>query len=110
MEINGDEVMGFDVTKLFKDEVQMAEEDLLAMEFALEEMYEEKLAENILYFNDSPEQLKEANDDVINEMLELEREFVEKDEFEKCSVVKKVRELMLTKIDEANNSTNKKDI
>lgn len=95
----------FDVISMFADEVEMAEEDLLAMEFALEEFYENKIAENILYFGQTKEKLIESNAIVLEELTKLMDEFIAKDEFEKCSVVKKVTGLMKIKIDEVNSSS-----
>lgn len=105
MENNTNEMMAFDVISLFKDEVQMSEEDLYAMEFALEEYYEERIAENILYFNQSPEKLKEANGYITQELNDLNAEFVDKEMFEKCSVVTKVLTVIQSKIDEVNISS-----
>jgi len=97
--------MAFDVIELFKDEVEMAEEDLLAMEFALEGYYEERIAENILYFNQTREKLITANGYIIQELNDLNEGFIAKDEFEKCSVVKKVLEVIQSKINEVNISS-----
>ena len=103
MENNTNEMMAFDVIGLFKDEVQMAEEDLLAMEFALEGYYEDKLAENILYFSQTKERLIAVNGSIIYELNELNNEFIEKEQFEKCSVVKKVITVIQDKINKVNN-------
>lgn len=97
--------MSIDIVSLFKDEVSMAEEDLCAMEFALEGYYEERMAESMLYFSQSPDKLKEANGYILDELNGLNDGFIDKEEFEKCSVVKKVFTSIKLKIDEVNNST-----
>jgi len=95
-------MMAFNIVDLFKDEVEMAQEDLVAMEFALEDYYSERVAENILYFNESPAQLWEANQQILKELDDMTNEFIGKEHYEKCSVVKKVEGLLKTKIEEIN--------
>ena len=97
-------MMTFDVVSLFKDEVEMAEEDLVAMEFALEEYYEDRIAENMLYLKTDAQRI-EANEQIQKELNDLTEELIQKEEYEKCSVVKKVAEVIRTKINEANNRT-----
>ena len=95
--------MTFDIVSLFKDEVEMAQEDLVAMEFALEDYYSGRIAENVLYFNGSPAQLLEANQQILMELDTMNDEFIDKEHYEKCSVVKKVGSLLKSKIEEVNN-------
>lgn len=103
MENNSTEMMSFDVIQMFKNEVDMVQEDLVAMEFALEDYFETKIGENIIYFNASPAQLYEHNNLLLEQLIDLEQDFIKSEEFEKCAVVVKVKEVIQQKINEANN-------
>ena len=94
--------MGFDIISLFKDEVQMAEEDLVAMEFALEDYYSERVKENQEYYSQDQKEWNVQSALLLREIDKLNDEFIQKEEYEKCSVVKKVEGTIKKLIDEGS--------
>ena len=76
--------------KHIKSEVDIASSDMEVMAYALEDIYEERLNDAKKYYQENPDLLYQSYHGCFGELCNLEEEFRLKEEYEKCSVVKKV--------------------
>ena len=75
-----------------KSEIIIAEADMEVMQYALEDIYEEKFNEALDYYKENPELLYKSYHFCFDELNTLESTYQYNEEYEKCSVVKKVIE------------------
>ena len=73
-----------------KSEIVSAEADIEVMAYALEDIYEEKFDEHLSYYKDNPALLYKEYHSCFDELKSMEENYRLNEEYEKCSVVKKV--------------------
>lgn len=79
------------------DEIVEAESDMAVMEYALEEVYSERLQTDWDYYKGAPTMLMHCHAAVMHELYNMEMEFCYKEEYEKCAVIVKVRNTLVKK-------------
>jgi hypothetical protein len=82
-----------------ESEVIGAESDMAIMEYALEEVYAERLQTDWEYYKGAPTMLMHCHLAVLQELYNMEMEFCYKEEYEKCAVIVKVRNTLVKKFD-----------
>lgn len=78
-------------------EIVRAERDMEVMEYALEEVYCERLKKDYEYYYMAPTMLMHCHAAVMQELLDMELKFIETEEYEKCAVIKKVTSTLVNK-------------
>ena len=73
-----------------KSEIVSAEADMEVMTYALKDIYEERFNEHLSYYKDNPTLLYKAYHSCFDELKGMEESYRLVEEYEKCSVVKKV--------------------
>ncbi len=79
------------------DEIVEAESGMAVMEYALEEVYSERLQTDWDYYKGAPTMLMHCHVAVMQELYNMEMEFCYKEEYEKCAVIVKVRNALVKK-------------
>jgi len=72
-----------------EDSIGTSQEDLDMLQWIIEDTYEEKFKKNLEYFEESRELLIESNIEIFNELQAILNRLIEKEQYEKCSVIKK---------------------
>ena len=80
-------------------EVVRAESDMAVMEYPLEEVYSERLQKDFEYYHKAPTMLMHCQAAVMQELYNMELQYIETEEYEKCAVIVKVRETLIKKFD-----------
>ena len=80
-----------------ESEIIEAESDMAVMEYALEEVYSERLDTDWEYYKSAPTMLMHCHVAVLQELYNMELEFCHKEEYEKCAVIVKVRNKLVEK-------------
>lgn len=80
-----------------KDELVQAESDMEVMKYALEDIYSDRLDQDLEYYSEAPTMLMHCQVAVMQEMYNMELEFIETEEYEKCQVIKEVRDRLIKK-------------
>ena len=80
-----------------ESEIVRAESDMEIMEYALEDVYSDRLETDKEYYDNAPIMLMHCHVAVLQELKNLQEEFKDTQEFEKCSVILKVRETLIKK-------------
>jgi len=78
-------------------EIVEAESDMAVMEYALEEVYSERLETDWDYYKGAPTMLMHCHVAVMQELHNMEIEFCDREEYEKCAVIVKVRNNLIKK-------------
>ena len=76
-----------------------AESDIDIMEYALEEIYDERLEKECDYYKGRATLLRWVKYETIRELSILENEYVESEEFEKCQAIVRVKDTLTKKYD-----------
>jgi len=74
-----------------------AESDIDIMEYALEEIYDERLQKDCDYYRGKPNDLRWMKWESIYELTQLENEYVATQEFEKCQAIVRVKDTLTKK-------------
>lgn len=82
-----------------ESELVRAESDMEVMEYALEEVYSERLQKDWEYYHKAPTMLMHCQVAVLQELHNMELKFIETEEYEKCAVIIKVRETLVKRFD-----------
>jgi uncharacterized protein YqgQ len=82
-----------------ESEVIRAESDMAIMEYALEEVYTERLQTDWEYYKGAPTMLMHCHVAVLQELYNMEMEFCDREEYEKCAVIVKVCNTLVKKFD-----------
>jgi hypothetical protein len=82
-----------------ESEVIRAESDMAIMEYALEEVYTERLQTDWEYYKGAPTMLMHCHVAVLQELYNMEMEFCDREEYEKCAVIVKVCNNLVKKFD-----------
>ncbi len=80
-----------------EEEVIQAESDMEVMKYALEDIYSERLDKDIEYYSEAPIMLMHCQVAVMQEMYSMELKFIDSEEYEKCQVIKEVRDSLIKK-------------
>ena len=76
-------------------EIVDADSDMAVMEYALEEIYSNRLQTDWDYYKGAPTMLMHCHVAVLQELYNMEMEFCDKEEYEKCTVIVKVRNTLI---------------
>lgn len=82
-----------------KEHLVVAEEDKEIMEYALYDVYSHRLSKDYEYYNEAPVMLRHCHIAALDDLQEMEREYVEKEEYEKCAIIVKVRDKLIKDFD-----------
>ena len=80
-----------------KEELVIAEEDKEIMEYALFDVYSHQLTEDLDYYKGAPTMLKHCYLAVLDDLREMEQEYILKEEYEKCQVILNVKNRLIEK-------------
>jgi len=78
-----------------KEHLVIAEEDREIMEYALYDVYSHRLNRDLEYYSEVPVMLRYCHISVLDDLREMEREYLEKEEYEKCAIILKVRDKLI---------------
>ena len=73
-----------------KSEIVSAEADMEVMTYALKDIYEERFNEHLSYYKDNPTLLYKSYHLCFDELSNMEDRYKLNEEYEKCSVVRRV--------------------
>lgn len=88
-------------------EIIEAESDMDIMEYTLEEIYDERLDKELDYYKGNHRLLNYIHNETIMELDMMEFEYKEKEEYEKCAVITRVKDKLIKKYNMVKPKTGK---
>jgi len=80
-----------------ESEIVEAEADMEVMEYALEDVYSERLETDFDFYQNAPVMLMHCHQAVLQELESMKEKFIATEEYEKCSVIQKVTDKLIQK-------------